>query len=100
MSAPSIVQDSEIKRCYITQQWCGDDGEPLEKHHIFNASLRDWADREGLWIWVTPQIHRYLHDTKHGVQMLRLLKIIGQLKYEQLHSHEEFMDKARKNYDG
>ena len=100
MSAPSIIQTDDIKRCYISQQWQGDGGEPLEKHHIFNGSLRDWSDEQGLWIWVTPQIHRRLHGTRDGVQMLRLLKIIGQMKFEALHSHEEFMDKVRKSYDG
>ena len=94
----SIIQSDGIKRCYITKQWCGDNGEPLEKHHVINGALRDWADREGLWIWVTPQIHRFLHSTREGVQMLRLLKIIGQMKYEEKHSRDEWMDRVRKNY--
>lgn len=100
MSAPSIIQEGDIKQCYISKQWKGDNGEELEMHHVLNGALRDWADREGLWIWVTPQVHKRLHGTKEGVQMLRLLKIIAQLTYERTHSRDEWMEKVKKNYVG
>lgn len=96
MSAPSIIQEYGIKQCYISKSF----GEPLEKHHVINGALRDWADSEGLWIWVTPQVHKMLHNTKEGAQMLRLLKIIAQLSYERTHSREEWMKVVRKNYVG
>lgn len=100
MSAKSIIQTGDIKQCYISKQWVGDNGEPLEKHHVMNGSLRDWADAEGLWIWVTPQIHAFMHTTKMGVYMLRELKVIAQYAYEREHSHDEWMAKVRKNYVG
>lgn len=98
MSAPSIIQDSSIRRCFITGKWCGDNGEPLEKHHVLNGALRDFADAEGLWIWTTPQIHKALHSTKMGVYLLKELKVIAQYAYERRHTHEEWMEKVRKNY--
>ena len=100
MSAPSIIQDGGVKQCYISKKWFGDSGEELEKHHVINGALRDWADDNGLWIWVTPEIHRWLHSTKEGVYMLRLLKINAQYAYERSHSHEEWMRNVRKNYVG
>ena len=95
MSA-SKLQD--IKQCYITGQWYGDNGEPLERHHVLNGALRDFAEREGLWIWITPQQHRILHDTKQGVYMLKLLKKIAQLTYEKEHTHDEWMSNVMKSY--
>lgn len=100
MSAKSIIQEDGIKQCYISKKWHGDNGEELEKHHIMNGSLRDWADKQGLWIWVTPQVHKRLHGTGDGVQMQRLLKVIAQLSYERTHSREDWMRIVRKNYVG
>ena len=94
----SIIQDDGIKRCFLSGQRCGNNGEQLQKHHVMNGALRDWADEEGLWIWVTPEWHSFLHDTQKGVHVLRLLKIIAQFKYEETHTHKEWMDKVHKNY--
>lgn len=74
-------------------------GEPLHRHHVLNGALRDFAEREGLWIWITPEAHRWLHDTGMGVLIQKnVLKAYAQMKYEQLHSHEEWMKNVRKNY--
>ncbi len=100
MSSPSIIQTDGIKRCYLTGKWFGDGGEELEKHHVINGSKRDWADKEGLWIWVTPQVHRWLHSKAEGVYTLKMLKIIAQLTYEQTHSRDEWMRTVKKNYVG
>ncbi len=94
----SLIQ-GDIKQCYVTGAFYGDFGEPLEKHHIMNGPLRSWADDEGLFIWVTPQIHRWLHTTGTGVNVQRhVLKAIAQLYFERAHSRDEWMRVVHKNY--
>ena len=94
------MTSNDIKRCFLSKERVGRLGEPLEKHHVMNGALRDFAEEEGLWVWLTPENHRWLHDTGMGVNVQKnLLKLIAQLKYEQTHSHEEWMKKVRKNYD-
>ena len=96
----SIIQDNELKRCFFSKVTCGKSGEPLDQHHILTGALRDFADQEGLWIWVTRDIHYWLHNTAYGVMVQRsLLKRIAQLKYEETHSREEWMRHVHKNYD-
>ena len=95
----SILQDEDIKCCFITHARTGKMGEPLHRHHVLNGPLRDFAEHEGLWIWVTPDVHRWLHDTGIGVQIQRhVLKAYAQMKYEQVHSHDEWMKAVKKNY--
>ena len=99
MSGSSIIQTDGIKRCYISHAFVGKHGEPLEKHHVMNGALRDWADEQGLWIWITPECHRMLHENWFGAMVQKsLLKQIAQIKFEELHSHEEWMEKVHKNY--
>ena len=99
--AESIIQTDGIKRCYLSGQRCGKNGEPLEKHHVMNGSLRDWADAEGLWIWLAPEYHRFLHSTGTGVMVQKkLLKQIAQFAYMKEHTEREWMDKVHKNYVG
>lgn len=103
----SIVQTDDIKRCFITHQRCGDGGEPLEKHHIINGALRDWADREGLWIYITPQMHHFLHNTSKGILIQgKVLKALAEAMWilskmppdlvEE--AKDEWMKQVRKNY--
>lgn len=103
----SIVQTDDIRRCYITHQWQGDNGEPLEKHHIINGSLRDWADREGLWCYLTPQMHAYLHTTSKGIliqgkvmkALAQAMWIISKMPPELVEqAQDDWMKKVRKNY--
>lgn len=103
----SIVQDNEIKRCFVTHQWQGDNGEPLEKHHIINGSLRDWADQEGLWMWLTPQFHSFLHTTSKGILIqgsvmkafAQAMWILSKMPPELVEeAQDEWMKKVRKNY--
>ena len=95
--AQSILQSE--KRCYFTGEPTGRRGQPLEKHHIMNGALRSWAEDEGLWIWVDPDIHRFLHSEWIGVLVQkRLLKQIAQTAYEKAHTREEWMEKVHRNY--
>lgn len=96
----SILQSDELIRCFVTHETRGRYGQPLERHHVLNGALRDFAEREGLWIWVTPEVHRWLHDTGQGVMIQKnVLKRYAQIVYERTHSREEWMRQVHKNYD-
>lgn len=85
----SIIQTG--KYCYLT----GNTKEQLHKHHIFNGPLRNWSEREGLWVYLSWSEHRKLHDTNENAYRL---KAIAQYIYESKHSHEEFMQHVRRDY--
>lgn len=45
-----------------------------EKHHIFGGvANRPKSEQYGLFVWLTPEQHKYLHD--HPSEMLKLKKI-------------------------
>lgn len=45
-----------------------------QKHHIFgNVANRPKSEQYGLFIWLTNEQHRYLHD--HPLEMIKLKKI-------------------------
>lgn len=45
-----------------------------EKHHIFGGvANRPKSEEYGLFIWLTPDQHKYLHD--HPLEMIQLKKI-------------------------
>lgn len=70
----------------------------LHKHHIFNGNgLRNWSEKEGLWIYLSSSVHMQLHD---GSGLDKTYKRIGQHYYEKTHTREEFMKHSdgHKNY--
>ena len=89
----SILQ--EEKCCYAT----GIKSQFLVRHHTMNGTAnRKKAEEDGLWIWLLPQIHEYIHHTHEGHTLLMEYKKISQAKYEETHSHEEWMKRYKKNY--
>lgn len=45
-----------------------------QKHHIFgNVANRPKSEQYGLFIWLTEEQHRYLHD--HPLEMIKIKKI-------------------------
>lgn len=89
----SILQTE--KECYIS----GAKSVPLEKHHTMNGTAyRRKAEEDGLWVWLTPAIHRYIHETIEGHELLIMLKKRSQLAYEKTHTHEQWMRRYGKNY--
>ena len=85
----SIMQDE--KRCYITgsEIW-------LDKHHIYHGSRRKAADKYGCWVWLRHDIHMELHD--RNKELDRMLQRECQQRFEELYSHEEFMEVFGKSY--
>jgi hypothetical protein len=59
-----------------------------EKHHIFGGvANRPKSEQYGLFIWLTPEQHKYLHD--HPLEMIKLKKI----------AQATFMNHCNKNVD-
>lgn len=85
----SILQDKKI--CFI----CGATS-MLDEHHLFNGlGFRKKSEEDGLKIWCC----RYCHESIHRNSEQRLfLKKIGERKYLEEHSYEEFMKRYKKNY--
>lgn len=74
-------------------------GGQLETHHVMNgAPYRKYADRYGLWVRLTPEEHRWLHDTPAGKKYGRLLKGLAQEAFEERYSHALWLSFFHKNY--
>ena len=79
-------------QCYVCGRYGG-----THVHHIFNGyGLRMRSDEDGLFCHVCFRCH----EESHRNADLRLkLKQMGQQIYEeQIGSHEQFMERYRKNY--
>lgn len=95
-NTPSLLQgdipDGE-EICYIHEQRMH-----CDFHHIMNASGKARSERFGCWIWLSPEAHRWLHDTPAGVRYQQELKAKCQIEFEKDHSREEWMELFHKNY--
>ena len=88
----SIMQ--EEKRCYITHRTTN-----LEVHHCLNGThQRKKADVDGLWVYLTADVHRYIHQTIEGHELLMQLKREAQQAYERTHTRAEFIKRYGKSY--
>lgn len=92
MIMQSVMQKQ--KRCYLTNSTVG-----LEKHHVMNGTgLRDKAEKYGLWVWLTADMHRWIHNTPDGRKYAYTLKAEAQRVFEQTHTRAEWMANFHKNY--
>lgn len=101
----SIMQGA--KECYLCRKRLNEAGRydrltssNLEEHHIMHGTAnRRISERYGLKVWLCWNHHR---TSKEAVHMNREvdLEVIrdGQKRFEQLYSHEEWMNAFMKNY--
>lgn len=92
----SILQ-GKAKRCYLSDREIGQ----LERHHIYYGSgMRQISDKNGFWVWLTPEWHRGTQGVhgKDGHKVDLLLKQDCQRKFEETHTREEWMALIGKNY--
>lgn len=83
----------------LTVSYLSGRGGVLEKHHVMNGNQRKKADLWGLWIMVTPEEHRWLHDTKEGTAKRLELKAEAQKAFEATGRPRQFwMNQFHKNY--
>ena len=95
----SIMQDE--KKCYISGRtdW-------LECHHIFGGPNREHSTKYGLVVWLNHYYHNepkccqnaYLGGVHFNKELMQQLRADGQRKFEETHSHEEFMRIFGENY--
>lgn len=60
--APSIVQDSTDRCCYLC--YANGHGDPLNRHEIFGGAYRKKSKRLGLWVYLC---HDRCHQGQSGV---------------------------------
>lgn len=90
--AESIL--STEKRCYL----CGSTVN-LEDHHIIHGPLRKVAEKYGLKCYLCRTCHRDNKKGAHGNGRIdRKLKEDVQRKFEETHSHDEWMSIVGRNY--
>ena len=88
----SILQTS--KECYVTKRT-----DCLEKHHIFGAFNRKHSEEDGLWIWLTHDLHNEPPNGVHyNPKFMLALHQIGQRKYLETHTMDEWMKRYGRNY--
>lgn len=88
----SILQTE--KKCYLT----GRTG-TLHKHHVYGGPNRRISEKNGFWVWLTPEMHNLSNEGVHFDKEKDLkLKRICQAKFEETHSREEFMALIGRNY--
>lgn len=88
----SILQDE--KMCYV----CGTTYN-IHEHHIIYGSNRKNSEKYGLKCYLCGKHHNLSNEGVHFNKELDLkLKQMAQKKFEETHSHEEFMRIFGRNY--
>lgn len=86
----SILQGDD-RKCFIT----GYEG-ALDKHHVYHGPRRKASEKWGCWVWLRHDIHMELHTQNPALD--RMLKRVCQERFEEIYSHEEFMEVFGKSY--
>lgn len=77
--------------CFVTGcEW------NLDCHHIYAGSRRTASDKYGCWVWLRHDIHMDLHDRNKILD--KKLRGLCQKRFEEIYSHEEFMNVFGKSY--
>ena len=79
------------RRCFITGRT-----DRLDLHHVYAGARRKASDRFGCWCWLTHEIHMELHD--RNKELDKMLRRACQERFEEIYSHQEFMEIFGKNY--
>ena len=71
----------------------------LERHHVMHGTAnRKLAEKYGLTIWLCPDHHRGNMSPHHNANIDYAFKMAAQKKFEQIYSHEEWMEVFGRNY--
>lgn len=88
----SILQTK--KRCLLCETTLN-----LEKHHVMHGTAnRVLAERYGLWVYLCAAHHRGPMSPHKDVNIDIGLKMAAQKRFEELHSHDEWMEVFGRNY--
>ena len=88
----SVLQNNH--ECYICHNSFS-----LEEHHIFGGSNRKWSEKYGLKVYLCHNCHNEPPNGVHfNQELMEALHKIGQEKFEETHSRDEFMKLFGRNY--
>ena len=88
----SIMHDGES--CYLCGRQYG-----LEWHHILGGTAnRKLSERYGLKVRLCKECHTGDGGAQYEKDLNRKLKREAQIAFELVYSHEEWMDRFKKNY--
>jgi len=96
----SIIQDNEIKICFL----CGRNGatDHLDCHHVFGGSLRDASEKYGLKVYLCHnRCHIFGEKAVHNnANMMRIVQDEVQRKAMEHYGWtlEEWREKFRRSY--
>ena len=76
--------------CYICGRVCD-----TARHEIYGASNRTNSKAWGTWVALCPTCHERVHRRPKEYIWL---KVAGQLQFEKLHGHIQFMSVYGRNY--
>lgn len=86
------------KECFLCRTLLnGHNPYGLEEHHIFKGRNRQKSEQYGLKVWLCHEHHRRLHGM-HGHELDLYLQKIGQMKFEESETREEFRREFGKSY--
>lgn len=89
---PNVTRKNKV--CYVT----GAVGWRLECHHVYSGNPnRRISDENGFWVYLTPEIHRQVHDDTNE-KIDKQLKIACQIMYERTGTREDFRKLIGKSY--
>lgn len=97
----SILQPKEDKRCYLCMILHDDYREKTvhEHHIIMGTANRAKSEELGLKVNLCLEHHEFGQEAVHkNPETRRILERIAQERYEELHSHEEWMEHIGRNY--
>lgn len=97
----SILHSKEDRTCYLCMLLDNNYTQHiiLQEHHIFGGPNREHSEETGLKVYLCPDHHTMGRLAVHNCQeTMDLLHKIGQRKYEETHTREEFMKLFGKNY--
>lgn len=86
------------KECFLCRKMYGVSTPfGLEEHHIFKGRNRKKSEKYGLKVWLCHEHHAELHG-KDGEDLDKYLQRIGQKKFEETASREDFRKEFGKSY--
>ena len=79
------------------QCWVCESRQNLHRHHVyFGVSNRPLSEKYGCWVWLRHDIHMELHQQNPALD--RMIQRACQERFEEIYSHEEFMEVFGKSY--
>lgn len=97
----SILHDKGSRTCYLCMLLDGNYNPHiiLDEHHIFGGPNRIHSEETGLKVYLCPEHHTMgkiaVHNCKYTMDLMHK---IGQRKYEETHTRQEFTKLFGKNY--